>query len=142
MAFFHDNLGKPVTERLNQSGYLMKQETIGWQCTLHFAPCCRQITAPAPHHSIFGQPFVKRFALCYQTVVCLSCPVCLTFVYCGQTVGWIQMKLGMQVGLGPGYIVLDGDPAPPLQRGTAPNFRHISVMAKWSDGLRCHLVSR
>jgi len=22
---------------------------------------------------IFGRPFVKRFALCYQTVVCLSC---------------------------------------------------------------------
>ena len=25
------------------------------------------------------------------------------------------MKLGMQVGLGPGHIVLDGDPAPPPQ---------------------------
>ena len=25
---------------------------------------------------IFGRPFVKRFALCYWTVVCLSCPVC------------------------------------------------------------------
>jgi len=24
-----------------------------------------------------------------------------------------MMKLGMQVGLGPGHIVLDGDPAPP-----------------------------
>jgi len=27
--------------------------------------------------SIFGRPFVKRFALCYRSVVCLSvCPVC------------------------------------------------------------------
>jgi len=26
-------------------------------------------------------------------------------------VGRIKMKLGMQVGLGPGHIVLDGDPA-------------------------------
>ena len=65
---------------------------------------------------IFGRPFVKRFALCYQTVVCLSvclsCPVLsVTLVYCGQTVGWIKMKLGMQIGLGPGYTVLDGDPA-------------------------------
>jgi len=34
----------------------------------------------------------------------------VTFVHCGQTVGRIKMKLGMQVGLGPGYIVLDGDP--------------------------------
>jgi len=33
-------------------------------------------------------------------------------VYCGQTVGWIKMKIGTQVGLGPGYIVLNGDPAP------------------------------
>jgi len=29
------------------------------------------------------------------------------------------MKLGAQVGLGPGHIVLDGDPALPPQRGTA-----------------------
>jgi len=25
------------------------------------------------HRKIFGRPFVKRFALCYRTVVCLSC---------------------------------------------------------------------
>jgi len=30
------------------------------------------------------------------------------------------MKLGMEVGLGPGHIVLDGDPAPLPKRGTAP----------------------
>ena len=31
------------------------------------------------------------------------------------------MPLGMEVGLGPGYIVLDGDPAPPPQKkGTEP----------------------
>ena len=66
---------------------------------------------------------------------CLSvCPVCLssvclsvTLVYCGQTVGWIKTKLGTQVVLGPGHIVLDGDSAPPPQRGTAPNFRPISL---------------
>jgi len=31
------------------------------------------------------------------------------------------MKLGRQVGLGPGNIVLDGDPCSPPQRGTAPS---------------------
>jgi len=34
---------------------------------------------PGPHYlskSVFGRPFVKRFAVCYRTVVCLSCPVC------------------------------------------------------------------
>jgi len=30
------------------------------------------------------------------------------------------MKLGMQVSLDPGHIVLDGDPAPPPQRGAKP----------------------
>ena len=39
---------------------------------------------------------------------CLSC--CLSvlsvmLVYFGQTVGWINVKLGMEVGLGPGHIV-------------------------------------
>jgi len=58
--------------------------------------------------------------ICYRSVVCSSVCMYVTFVYCGQTVGWIKMKLGMQVGLGPGHIVLDGDPAPHPQRGTAP----------------------
>ena len=43
--------------------------------------------------------------------------VCLvTLLYCGQTVEWIKMPLGTEVGLGPGDIVLDWDPAPP-ERG-------------------------
>ena len=32
-------------------------------------------------------------------------------VYCGQTAVWVKMSLGMQVGLGPGHIVLNGDAA-------------------------------
>ena len=70
----------------------------------------------------FGLPFVKRFALSYQTVVSLSC-LSVKLVYCGQMVGWIKMPLGTEVGLGPGHIVLDGDPAIPTKRDTAaPNF--------------------
>jgi len=30
---------------------------------------------------------------------------------------WINMPLGMEVGLGPGDFMLDGDPAPPPQKG-------------------------
>jgi len=66
----------------------------------------------------------------------------VTLVYCGQTVGWIKMKIGMQVGLGPGHIVLDWEPAPLPQMGTAPNFWHISVVTQWQNGLRCQLVLR
>jgi len=53
------------------------------------------------------------------------------------------MKLDMEVGLGPGAIVLDGDPAPPKRGSTAaPQFSAMSVVAKRLDGLRCHLVRR
>jgi len=44
------------------------------------------------------------------------------------------MKLGVQVGLGPSHIVLDGDPAPPPPKGHSPQFSaHISCgqMAAW-----------
>jgi len=44
------------------------------------------------------------------------------------------MKLGLQVGLGPGHIVLDGGPTPLPQRGRVPQFSaHICCdqMAAW-----------
>ena len=42
---------------------------------------------------------------------------------CGQMDGCIKMPLGMEVGLGPGHIVLDGDPVPlPKKRTRAPIF--------------------
>jgi len=53
----------------------------------------------------FWRPFVKRFVRCQS---CLS----VTLVYCGQTVGWTKMKLGMELGLVPDHILLDGDSAP------------------------------
>jgi len=58
-------------------------------------------------------------------------------VYCGKVL------LRKIVGLSPGHIVLDGDldELPPGKRGTAPNFRPMSVVAKRLYGSRCHLVS-
>ena len=45
------------------------------------------------------------------------------------------MKLGVQVGLGLGHIVLDGDTARPPQRGTAPRQFSVHIccsqMAAW-----------
>ena len=76
------------------------------------------------------------------SVRCLSV-LSVTFVHCGQMVGRIKMKLGMQVGLGPGHIVLGEDRAPPPLKGHSPPiFRPISVAAKWLHGSRCHLVWR
>jgi len=58
------------------------------------------------------------------------------------------MPLGMEVGLGPGDFVLDGDPAPSLQKGggsAAPppkKNRPMFIVAKPLDGSRWHLVRR
>jgi len=53
------------------------------------------------------------------------------------------MKLGTQVGLGPGHIVLDGDPAPPTPKGhSPPNFWPMFIVAKWLDGPRSYLAQR
>jgi len=72
------------------------------------------------------------------SVCCPVCPVCLsvTFMHCGQTVGRIKMKLGNQEGLGPGHIVLDGDPAPPPQRGAKPPQKNNSAHVYCSQTAR------
>ena len=74
-----------------------------------------------------------------HTVVCLSYPVLsVTLMYCGQTVGWISMQLGTEVGLGRGHIVLDGDPALPTKRATAAPTFEIYVRRLVNRG-RCLL---
>jgi len=53
-------------------------------------------------------------------------PQFLAHVCCGQTAGWIKMPLDMEVDLGLGHIVLDGDPAPPKRGTAAPTlFSHV-----------------
>jgi len=54
-----------------------------------------------------------------------------------------QDLLGMELGLGPGDFVLDGDPDPFPKRVSErllPNFPPISIVAKRLDASRCHLV--
>ena len=54
--------------------------------------------------------------------VCLSC-LSVTLVYCGQTVGWMKIKLGMEVGLGLGDIVRWGPSSSPKGgRNSSPHF--------------------
>jgi len=45
------------------------------------------------------------------------------------------MKLGMELGLGPGHIVLDGNPAPlPKKGSTAPPIAaHVLWLTGWMD---------
>jgi len=114
--------------------------------------------------AIFGRPFVKRFTLCYRTVVCLYVCLSVLFVrnvdvlwpngymdkdgtwHAGRPRPWPHCvrwgaRLGIEVRLGPGHIVPGGDPAALTKSGHSPQFlAHIVV--KRLDGSRCHLVWR
>ena len=50
-------------------------------------------------------PFLgkQRSVLCYGTILLFV--LSLILVYCGQTVRWIRMSFGVEVGLGPVDIV-------------------------------------
>jgi len=93
---------------------------------------------------LFGRPFVKRFTLCYRTVVCPVClPVCLsvTFVHCGQTVGTDQDETWHAGRPRPWPQCIRWRLDSHSPKGAHPsNFRPISVAAKWLHRSRCHLV--
>jgi len=102
---------------------LVSNTLIGEFCSLHIAV---NIMYKLYFFTLtFGRPFVKRLALCYRTVVCLSrpvCPLCDVGVgLYGQAVRWIKMPLGMDVGLGSGHIVLNGDPTPTERGHSCPH---------------------
>jgi len=66
--------------------------------------------ARSPSHTMWHGPrpiFVPSGSLIHPAVW----PQYITVTDRQITVGWIKMKLGMQVGLGHGHIVLDGVPA-------------------------------
>jgi len=55
-------------------------------------------------------------------------------VRCGQTAGWTKMSLGMEVGLGPGDVMLDGDRASP-EKNSPTQFLasvHCGQTAGWT----------
>jgi len=57
-GLFQDNLGKPAPEWLNQTVFWWSRRQCGesgfsWIICKSFAPCCRQITMPTLHRSIF-----------------------------------------------------------------------------------------
>jgi len=54
----------------------------------------------------------------------------------------MKMPLGMEVGLGPGDFVSDGDPAPPKKGSEPPNFWPMFIVSKRLDGSRWYLACR
>ena len=105
---------------------------------LYWATVCKTVRAMLSNRTVVLSVCLP---VCLSVCPVLCCPVCLNVGVLWPTVGWIKMKLVAEVGLDSGHIVLDGGRAP-SQKGTAPNFRPMSVVAKWSDGSRYHLVGR
>jgi len=110
--------------------------------------CLQLSTAPwSKWFHLFGRPFVKRFALCYQTAVCLSILSCM--YVCNVRIlwpyGWRDQDETWRarrprswphcVRWGPAHPLKGHSPSPPYF-----HFRPISVAAKWLHGSRCHLV--
>ena len=90
-----------------------------------------------------GDPLQNGSLCAIGPLSCLSV-LSVTLVYCGQTVGWIKIPRATEVGLGPGHIVLDGDPAAPWKgHSSLPHFRNLRMQASpinrgpcllWSSG--------
>jgi len=77
-----------------------------------------------------GSPYAIGPLSVLSVLSCLS----VTLVYCGQTVGWIKTPLGKEVGLGPGDIVLDGDPASISRRKGAQQPPLFGPCLLWPNG--------
>jgi len=79
---------------------------------------------------IFGRPFVKLFAL--------RCDIGVLWQN-----GWMDQNETWHGGRPqPRPHCVRWGPSSPSQKGQTPNFRPMSAVAKWVDGLRCHLVWR
>ena len=82
-----------------------------------------------------GKPFWATVCKTVCPMLSDHCPVCLsvTLVYCGQTVGWIKMKLGMSWPQPWPHCVRWGSSSPP-PKGHSPQFSaHIycGQMSGW-----------
>ena len=84
-----------------------------------------------PLLDFFGRLLLKRFALCYGTVVCLS----ITLVYCGQTAGQIKVLFGKEVGHGWGVHSYNCTSCPHAKGIAAPTFTQACVRKPWPKSI-------
>ena len=93
-------------------------------------------------YALFGRPFVRRFALCYRTVV-LSVFLSVCNVGALWPNGWTDQDETWHAGRHRPwpYCVRWGPSFPSPKGAQPPNFWPISVVAKWLDVSRCHLIA-
>jgi len=129
---------KQVTSHYKISCWRVLVSICHLQSVKRFALCCRTVVCLSVCLSCLSVTLVttQRLCLVLSTNLALykslSVLYCIVFVYCGQTVGWIKMSFNTEVGLGPGHIVLDGDPASHGKGHSNPTFQPMSIVAKRS----------
>ena len=134
---FQTHSRRPFTSRLRDFPQRLAADHIAYHQALKF-DAERLCT-------VFGRQFVKRFALCYQTIRPLSvlsvCPVCDVGELWPNR--WIDQDETWHAGRPRSrtHCVRWG-PSSPSLKGAQPQFSaHIcSVVAKWLHRSRCHLV--
>jgi len=108
------------------------EQTVGWIKL----PLGVEVVLDPGHTALNGDPAPPmEMATTAPTFEICRCRLCMRLyiaahVYCGQTAEWIRIPLGTEVGLGPGNIVLDGDPTPPPFRED-PNFGAMNISQQW-----------
>ena len=128
MSDCHIAIGARKSQKCRKAGECLVIDLLGWPAKMGFIPLWQPSTlcfVVVSFHSCIIVSWRINILSLYAIgplSVCPVCPACLfvTFVQCGQTVGRIKTNIGTQVGLGPGHIVLDGDPAPPAPKGHSP----------------------
>jgi len=91
------------------------------------ASSCNQ--CPTMAYGLIGRLFVKQFALCYRSVVFLSCPVCDIGILWPN--GWTDQDETWHAGRPrpQPHCVRWGPSSPFPKGGGAPNFRQMSIVA-------------
>jgi len=134
---------------------LRQMKTTQYLLSMLFSLICPQhqscSTSDSSLATVLGRPFVKtvRPMLSFCCPVCLSClSVCLCLSVCNVGVlwpnGWADQDETWHAGrprLWP-HCVRWGPSSHSPKEARPPNFRPISVAAKWLHGSRCHLVGR
>jgi len=100
---------------------------------IHFA-LFRRTHYDSALNSVFGRPFVKRFALCYRYVVCLSCPVCpVCHVRALWPNGWTDQDETWQAGRPrPWPHCVRWGPSSPSPKGHSPQI--FGPFLLWPNG--------
>ena len=128
-----DSIGRTVLQTVVQKCYNVKRHINKKNAETFWATVCKTV----------------RPMLSDRCPVCPICPVCLSVCLSACDVGALWLNGWMNQDetcharrLRPWPHCVRWGPSSPSPKGASPNFRPMSVVAKWLHGSRCHLARR